>query len=415
MKSEDLYRAIGNIDEKWIELAEEPEKKNVISSEKRKRSFFNHGKGKLCSSRRFAMSLVGAELYKTLISSRLIFVVMLIVCLKIFYAAQVNTKTVSDQYRFYAEYMNALEGEVTEEKLSLLREEREKIDRVISNMDLSDGVNADGSIPWTEYSAYCDDYAYAISRDAPLSKVEAQAEYLVALEAETGIKGWFFNYHGWESLYTGGADMFLYVSILILLTGTFASERFSVGEDGAVIKILRTMKRGRSQTFGAKLVSSLVIALCLAVSFNLIDCIAVFRNFDMPAASAPLASIPIFQNISVSVTVGGYLAVFLLLRIAVALLVAMFVCAFSDILSRSVPIFSAATVLMLLPAIFSFLGKTEEQNFRFLNLFAGTPIVLSSAEYAWFGSEWSMLLICICAIGMMAALLLFVAKRMFVK
>lgn len=415
MKSEDLYRAIGGIDEKWIALAEEPEKKKAMVSEKRKRPLSVRKKEKLCSSRRFAMSLVGAELYKTLISSRLIFVVLLIVCLKIFYAAQVNTKTVSNQYPFYAEYMNTLEGAVTEEKLSYLREERERIDRMISGMDGMESAYARGEIPWAEYAAYCDDYAYAVSRDGSLSKAEAQAAYLTSLEAETGIKGWFLNFRGWESLYTGGADIFLYTAILVLLAGTFAAEYFSSGEDGAAIKILRTMKRGRSQTFGAKLLSSLVIALCLAVVFNLIDCIAVFRSFDMPAASAPLASIPVFENVSASVTVGGYLAVFLLLRIAAALMLAMLVCALSEILSRSVPLFGAATALALLPALCAGFDMTVAQRFRFLNLFAGTPIVLSSAEYAWFGSDWSMLSICICVIGMTTALLLSAAKRMFVK
>ena len=311
--------------------------------------------------------------------------------------------------------MNALEGEVTEEKLSRLREERERIDRTISGMEGMESAYTKGEIPWAEYAAYCDDYADAVSREGSLSKAKAQAAYLTALEAETGIKGWFFNSRGWESLYTGGADLFLYTAILILLGGTFAAEYFSVGEDGAAIRILRTMKRGRSQTFGAKLVSSLVIALCLAVGFNLIDCIAVFRSFDMPAASAPLASMPIFENVSASVTVGGYLAVFLLLRIAAALMLAMLVCALSEILSRSVPLFGAAAAHALLPALCDGLGMTAGQRFRFLNLFAGTPIVLSSAEYAWFGSDWSMLTVCLCAIGMTTALLLSAAKRMFVK
>ena len=123
--------------------------------------------------------------------------------------------------------------------------------------------------------------------------------------------------------------------ILILLTGTFASEYLSANTGGAMIHLLRTMKKGRSHTFGAKLISSSVIAFLLALIFNLIDCIAVFIRFDMPAMSAPLASMTVFENIS-SVTVGGYLVLFLLLRILAAVMMAMLICAISEILCKSI-------------------------------------------------------------------------------
>ena len=397
MKCEDLYRGIGGIDEKWLALADEPEKE------------------KTSRLRSFSMLLVGAELYKTLISSRLIFVVLLIVCVKIFYAADVNTAIMSDSHRFYAEYMNLLEGEITEEKLDYLRGERERIDRTISLIDSMENAYSEGKIDGTEYYAYLEAYTYAVSHDYPLVRAETEASYLLSLEEKTGIKGWFFYSDGWERLYTGEADLFLYMSLLILLAGTFAAEHFSVGTDGAVIQILRTMKKGRSHTFGAKIISSLLIAFVLSLGFNLIDCVTVFQRFDMPATSAPLASMPIFENVSSSLTVGGYLAVFLLLRIAAALIMAMFVCALSELLCRYIPILGTVVLLTLLPAVCVYFGIAAAQKINFLNLFAGTPIILHSAEYAWLGSEWTMLTIWISLVGITTTLLLSAARRRFVK
>ena len=384
-------------------------------SEKYRHPFSFKKKEKFFRVRGFSMSLVGTELYKTLVSSRLIFVVLLLVCLKIFYAADVNTESTSNAHRFYAEYMHTLEGELTEEKLVYLQEERAMIDRAISLKDAMENAYSAEEITWEEYSAYLKTYTYAVSHDYPLVRAETEASYLLSLEEKTGIKGWFFYSDGWERLYTGEADLFLYMSLLILLAGTFAAEHFSVGTDGAVIQILRTMKKGRSHTFGAKIISSLLIAFVLSLGFNLIDCVTVFQRFDMPATSAPLASMPIFENVSSSLTVGGYLAVFLLLRIAAALIMAMLVCALSELLCRYIPILGTVVLLTLLPAVCVYFGIAAAQKINFLNLFAGTPIILHSAEYAWLGSEWTMLTIWISLVGITTTLLLSAARRRFVK
>lgn len=369
---------------------------------------------KMYRVRRYSMSLVGAEIYKTLISSKLIFVMLLLLCVKIWYTVDVNTETISYAHQFYAEYMMILEGEITEEKVVYLQNEREKITETLAVKDAMDSAYSNDAITWAEYSAYREDYAYAISRDQPLAKVEKQAAYLIQLETKTGIKGWFFYDYGWEKLYTGEADLFLYMCILILLTGTFASEYLSANTGGAMIHLLRTMKKGRSHTFGAKLISSSVIAFLLALIFNLIDCIAVFIRFDMPAMSAPLASMTVFENIS-SVTVGGYLVLFLLLRILAAVMMAMLICAISEILCKYIPILGAVIILTLLPAICVYFGITAAQKINFLNFFSGTPLVLTSAQYAWLGSGWTMLAVWISLMGMITTLLLSVAKRMFVK
>ena len=382
------------------------------------RSFMVRGKKiwrKERRSRRFSMSLIGAECYKTVISSRLIFAVILLVCIKIWYSVDTNAENFSYSNRFYAEYMTELEGEATEEKLLWLTEEREEINNTIAIQEIMDDAYSHDQITWEEYSVYRERYAYAISRDKPLAKVEAQADYLARLEVEKGVKGWFFYEYGWEKLYTSDADLFLYMSILILLTGTFASEYLSGCMKGAVIQLLRTTKKGRSHTFWAKLISSATIAFVLALLFNLIDCITIFSRFEMPALGAPLISMPIFEHVAPSMTVGGYLIFFFLLRIFAALVMAMLVCALSEILCKYVPILGAVVVLTLLPAVCVYFGISAAQRINFLNLFAGTPLVLVSADYAWLGSGWTMLAVWISLVGVMTTLLLSVAKRMFVK
>ena len=72
-------------------------------------------------------------------------------------------------------------------------------------------------------------------------------------------------------------------------------------------------------------------------------------------------------------------------------------------------------MLTLFPAVCVYFGISAAQRINFLNLFAGTPLVLVSADYAWLGSGWTMLAVWISLVGVMTTLLLSVAKRMFVK
>ena len=94
---------------------------------------------------------------------------------------------------------------------------------------------------------------------------------------------------------------------------------------------------------------------------------------------------------------------------------AMLVCALSEILCKYIPILGTVVVLTLLPAVCVYFGISSAQKINFMNLFAGTPLVLVSADHAWLGSGWTMLAVWISLVGAMTTLLLSVAKRMFVK
>ena len=107
---------------------------------------------------------------------------LLLLCVKIWYTVDVNTETISYAHQFYAEYMTILEGEITEEKVVYLQNEREKITETLAVKDAMDRAYSNDAITWAEYSAYREDYAYAISRDQPLAKVEKQEAVFMSFQ-----------------------------------------------------------------------------------------------------------------------------------------------------------------------------------------------------------------------------------------
>ena len=365
--------------------------------------------------RTYSHSLILAEAFKTLISSRFLVIVLLILCVKTWYSIDTNAPANSYADAVYKEYMTTLEGEVTDEKLAYLTEERAMINETLARQTEMQQAYVNEEIPFEEYRDYLSDYNYAYSRSELLSVIEAHAEYLAQKEAETGVRGWFVYDTGWKKMYSEDADLFLYAAILLLLTGSFAAEYVSKSSSGGFAQLLRSTKNGRHKTFYAKLISSGMIALTLALLTGTVDAAVIVAGYDLPAMNAPLASMQMFADVTGAITVGQYFAVFFLMRMAGALLMAMLVCALSELLARYVPVLGTAVILTLLPALCAYFGLSAAEHVNFLNLFAGTPLFLQSAEVALFGNGYAMLTLWLAIAVAAVSAMMMPAKRMFVK
>lgn len=366
-------------------------------------------------TRTYSSSLILAECYKTLISSRFWVLVLAILCVKVWYSARIHEPSKSYADAVYREYMTELEGELTEDKLAYLADERASITDTLSRQKTMQEAYLNDEISFEEYHDYLSEYNYAYSRDELLRVIEDHAAYLRNKEAETGVRGWFVYDTGWKKLYQGDADLFLYVSLLLLFVGSFAAEYVSKSSSGGFAQVLRSTKNGRHKTFSAKLVSSGTIAMMLAILTVTVDIVTVFRGYEMPAWDAPLCSIETFSAVSGIVTVGQYLCLFVLLRLAAALLLTFLICALSELLARYIPVLGCAVILTLLPALCAYFGFAAAEKISFLNLLAGTPLFLQSAQRALFGNGYAMLTLWLVAAMAAVWAMMVPAKKMFVK
>ena len=370
---------------------------------------------KVHKARTYSRSLILAEVFKTLISSRFIVIVLLILCVKTWYSYDTNIPSNSYADAVYKDYMTTLEGEMTEEKLAYLAEERVMINETLGKQSIMQQAYVNEEITFEEYREYLSDYNYAYSRSELLSVIEQHAAYLQQKEAETGVKGWFIYDTGWQKMYAEDADLFLYGAILLLLTGSFATEYVSKSSSGGFAQLLRSTQNGRHKTFYAKLISSGMIAVILALLTGTVDVAVITLGYDLPAMNAPLVSMQMFADVTGGITVAQYFAVFFVMRVAGALLMAMLVCALSELLARYIPVLATAVILTLLPALCAYFGLAAAEHVNFLNLLAGTPLFLRSSEMALFGNGYSMLTLWLAVAVAAVTAMMIPAKRMFVK
>ena len=340
-------------------------------------------------------------------------IVLLILCVKTWYSYDSNAPVNSYADAVYKEYMTTLEGEVTEEKLAYLDDERAMINETLAKQSMMQQAYVNEEITFDEYRDYLSDYNYAYSRSELLSVIEKHADYLAQKESQTGVRGWFLR-HGCKDVCETPICSSMR-TILLLLTGSFAAEYVSQIVLGGFAQLLRSTKNGRHKTFYAKLISSGMIAVVLALLTGLVDTTVITMGYDLPAMNAPLVSMQMFADVTGSITVAQYFAVFFVMRVAGALLMAMLVCALSELLARYIPVLGTAILLTLLPALCAYFGLAAAEHVNFLNLLAGTPLFLRSAEMALFGNGYAMLTLWL-AVAITAVLAMMMpAKRMFVK
>ncbi len=232
--------------------------------------------------------LVGAEVHKNLLSNGFLLVIVAVLFVKCFMAGGNWVYTESFTDSVYREYTVRLEGELTEEKRAYIEGERARIDDAIARYDSVVQDNMAGLITAEAYLAFMDEYAYASQRKDHFTRIEAQAAHIQTL-AEEGKAAHFVYDTGWRAVFSQEFDWLLYGVTLLLFAAVFADEF-----RGGTPPVLRATKRGRGRVFLTKYLTALGTATVVFAAFTVIDLVGAIRAYDLPAMSAPLASIGSF-------------------------------------------------------------------------------------------------------------------------
>ncbi len=347
----------------------------LVQRVKRDRSASHGGAQRI---RQRSLSLVGYEHHKLLIASRMMAVVVAALCLRCVISYNGNVPPDDSFERIYRTYMTALEGEITDEKREYIAKESEFISKTLAMQDTMYADYAGGRIDYPTYSAYLADYNYAMSHSEAIKVVSEHMNYIDKCKAETGIDAWFVYDSGWLRLFGTDADILLLAAVVVLLAGVFADEYSSRSSSGGFAQILRCTKRGRRQTFAAKLVAAVIIAAVTTVLFNAADALIISKRFFLPAYYAPVQSLELFDGFTAGISILEYTAVMYVIRLCAAVTLALLVCGLSCVLGRQLSVLSCVVALTLLPSLLAYFGLYVMRRVDFLRYFAGTPLCIDS-------------------------------------
>lgn len=214
------------------------------------------------------------------------------------------------------------------------------------------------------------------------SIIEAKVERLKGLEEKRKIEPWLVNDIGYNLMLgekgfprqLSRAMIELFVLIL-LLSAIFSQEQLS----GMKIKI-RTTKKGRFYFWSKKIEVILLYSFLVNLLVWAFEWIYYSMNFPMHNLSAPIQSLDLFEDITFSCSIGGFLMILFMLRwillIAVGNIISFFSVHFSQIATLCM-----TTMIFLGPAALLLLGVPSLEKVSVANLIAFMEIFLGTNRY----------------------------------
>lgn len=321
-----------------------------------------------------SMSLYGHEFYKTIISTKHIWVLILLVIVKVNWSNYSMTSIDSYTEKTYHSYMTTLSQATPSEQEEFLLEEKSRIKSTIEKYDEFSELYAEDKISLHEYSEYLFEYNRAFLSNSTFIRIEQHKDYIDEL-AMRGYDADFVYDTGWKQLLFGDFDWTLFIAIMLICSNIFACEYDKGLSADGFVQILRTTKQGRSRTFCNKYIVAMLSSITLFTVWNVIDFVKVTTNYELPCISSPIQSLESFDGFLPHISIGEYLVCFYLTKLAAAVILSSFVFILSSVIHRAVQVIIIASAVTVLPLLLSSIGISALSGVDFTGLMTATPML----------------------------------------
>lgn len=305
------------------------------------------------------------ELKKNMISYRMLLPVLVVIfaCVLGYFVS--DGKPMTQQERFYQEYMTELNGPLTPEKEQFIIEERERYRKleVFLNELLAQGGDQNLLISYIETE---------LVRKAAFDLVELQ---YARVQDNGGVflyEAGYLYLMGLEENESGHIGVFLGVLILILLLPYLSWIELGGGADGVV----RTTMRGRSRVLLTQYAVYFLTAGLLFGSLCAEDAAKIFGQFGGYGLAEATENISQLGGFLSGCSVGGYLAVVYALRLLGVALAALLVMACMYLCRDYLSTVLLCGVLLVIPNLLFMNGFSFMRGYFMNALLQGEEILL---------------------------------------
>lgn len=316
------------------------------------------------------------ELYKMLIGNKIAVLLIGATILLLGTACREKIYLTEDEM-YFKNYMERLQGEVTEIKRTYIEEEEKRIEMIedkISELDLS---YESGDISEGEYKEETTFLSSQIRNKIAFQMVKERLEYLDEPDNENYS---FVNDEGWKQLFgfteEGRRNDYISALFCILIMGIGISGCFACDFECGMYRLQRVTVRGRKYLQMKKFLNALVVLLAAMIINYVRDIILVIKSYGLPGTQLPARSIPDLAKVfgSDGSILGHY---FILLGVRfLAYCLVLLIMYFLALLTKSTMKTMVLTLLLFaIPLGLSLLGVEQINTYSFNNLLVGNPIL----------------------------------------
>ena len=328
--------------------------------------------------RRHSLSLVSGELTKaaTFRYAGVAAAALIVIGLILFPSSSTFDDNRNFSRKMYEEIiLPEYEGEWTEEKHETILKRLSDDELIVSQYTQKMQDYENGLLKKDDYLSFMETYKQAQLELSSIRILAAHSEYLKSAFEENGVRGEFFADTGWNAFFRRGPDYYLFAAIIILASGLYPIEYGS----RKISWIVRATKKGRAATFASKTAAAAILASVLSLVSETVMLILASSRLSLSHAAAPALSIERLGGLESGISVAGYLALYVLTRVAGAALLSITVAALSGITRNVLAAAAAATAVALIPSVS---GSTAEivAKIDFMRFFEADRVMIFSVS-----------------------------------
>ncbi len=288
--------------------------------------------------------------------------------------------------KMYEEYMDKLEGPVTEEKLSFITEEAQYIASVLAKEKSMSLAYELGEISWDEYEVFKNEYYYCSDRSEAIRDVQEHALYLQKVQAEKNIDAYFFYDRGIVSLFRTALSPLTICAIVLLCGNAFVPEHRQTSSSHPISSIVRSTRRGRGAVYYKKYLVCMVTVLLTVLVLLVLDAYTVQRQygvFDEHSAvwGYHIANLEQYEGCTLSLSCGAYYAMVSVFRCIGYFLLANLCFALSNLCKKPLGIYTWILILVLIPFALVNLGLEAFDTVNLLRLCNANDVLATLPTY----------------------------------
>lgn len=266
----------------------------------------------------------------------------------------------------YSDYIEAVQGEQSDEKRSYIEAENRRIETVIDELPQRKQEFYAGNLSYDRYREILEEYNTAVSREEVAERVLLHSEYLDRLAATRNIEACYLYDIDWLRLFEAGADILLMALLAYLSAGIFSDEYKT---NGGCMPIVSAAKKGRAELYRKKLLLALSVSLTVTLLFNAVDAACIIRNFKLPDGGSPLQSLERFGGVEYSGSICRFVALTWGIQLFTALIAAAIVTLLGALIKNRLYTLLCSFSLLFVPMILKRLGLTQFAYFDIGNGF----------------------------------------------
>lgn len=333
-------------------------------------------KGRLLSTNLFAY-----EWHKTFTSRGVLLLLLAAVFCKLSAAhLQYNVQS-TYALTLYSQYIDAVQGEQTDEKRRYIEAENQRIKTVTDSLGQSKQAFYAGELNYDQYREILEEYNAAAAREEVAERVLLHSEYLDRLADTRGINACYLYDIDWLRLFEAGADVILMALSAFLSACVFSGEYTGADGEGERIPMIAATKKGRTVLYRQKLYFALSVSLIITLLFNAADGVCIARNFELPCGDSPIQSLELFGDIEYSGSIDSFVAVTWIMQLFSALVTAAIVTLLGALIKKRLYTLLCSFSLLFVPMILKKTGLPQLAYFDVGNGFDAEQLWRLSARH----------------------------------